>query len=269
MKKSMKTAAVTLFAGCLVMLGSNAFATLASVFGPGTGWTQFQEGGTSEDVTSWEVTPGVGGQDFDAEYLLYKLEGSILNLGLQTGFDLLDGHVHYPSKNYYAGDLALSFDSDNTQYEYAVDFGLFTADYQSDTVDAGSGDGKDEQGLYKVKTWNKDIYYDGTSGRHDSSPFAMDDKYFGLELKYSNVGEYTDNSNVKSYYRIVAFDLVDVLGEEWNTEFLTIDAHWTMSCGNDEINGRIEIDPVPEPATMLLFGTGLVGLTSVLRRRKK
>jgi hypothetical protein len=42
--------------------------------------------------------------------------------------------------------------------------------------------------------------------------------------------------------------------------------HWTMSCGNDVIEGMA---PVPEPATMLLFGTGLAALTGLRLRRKK
>ncbi|OQX15777.1 MAG: hypothetical protein BWK76_12620 [Desulfobulbaceae bacterium A2] len=37
-------------------------------------------------------------------------------------------------------------------------------------------------------------------------------------------------------------------------------------CANDLIGGSHDGNEVPEPATMLLFGTGLVGL-GVLRRR--
>ena len=44
--------------------------------------------------------------------------------------------------------------------------------------------------------------------------------------------------------------------------------HWTMQCGNDVIEGSDAVQ-VPEPATIILLGAGLVGLAGGLRRRKK
>ncbi len=41
--------------------------------------------------------------------------------------------------------------------------------------------------------------------------------------------------------------------------------HWTMQCGNDVIEGAA---PVPEPSTMLLLGSGLVGLWGIRKKRK-
>ena len=40
--------------------------------------------------------------------------------------------------------------------------------------------------------------------------------------------------------------------------------HWAETCGNDVIEGAA---PVPEPATMLLFATGVIGLAGVGRRQ--
>jgi hypothetical protein len=40
--------------------------------------------------------------------------------------------------------------------------------------------------------------------------------------------------------------------------------HWAETCGNDVIEGSA---PVPEPATMLLFGSGLMGLAALGRKR--
>jgi len=40
--------------------------------------------------------------------------------------------------------------------------------------------------------------------------------------------------------------------------------HWTMKCGNDVVEGQVS--SVPEPATMLLVGLGLIGLAGMRRK---
>lgn len=42
--------------------------------------------------------------------------------------------------------------------------------------------------------------------------------------------------------------------------------HWTMQCGNDVVEGKASV-PVPEPGTMTLLGTGLIGLAGYSRKR--
>jgi hypothetical protein len=88
------------------------------------------------------IDPGSGGQKFDTEYLFYKYDSTTnqMSIGLQTGFDVIDGKTEYGGGDYYAGDLALSFatghvndgvtisdtSENSSTYEYAVDFGLWT-----------------------------------------------------------------------------------------------------------------------------------------------
>lgn len=242
--------------------------------------------------SSWKVitsdeegpTPGLGGQAFDAEYLLYKIEGSILYLGLQSGFDLIDGYQYfdtYSQDHYWAGDLALSFDGDAivtssdpiamaNSYEFGIDFGLRTADYNSNTVDAtnpsvdGLVEGKDKAGVYRVGEgeWNTNMV---NSFEDNSSPFAMNQQWSGTGTNpyLASLTLNTAGQEDRSYYRAVAFNLTQ-LG--LNLSNLRMDVHWTMSCGNDNINGSQQIS-VPEPSVLFLIFTGLICLVG--RRNSK
>ncbi len=46
-----------------------------------------------------------------------------------------------------------------------------------------------------------------------------------------------------------------------------IAAHWGPTCQNDVIEGYVPAAPVPEPATMVLLGSGLLGLAGVSRKK--
>lgn len=65
------------------------------------------------------------------------------------------------------------------------------------------------------------------------------------------------------HYALTGFDLSFLgIGQEFYP-------HFTMGCGNDNLMGHGTTASVPEPTTMLLFGTGLVGIAGAYRRKKK
>lgn len=120
------------------------------------------------------------------------------------------------------------------------------------------------------------VLYKLTSGDNDADALLSEDflkaatfrdgQEIAVDLESRGVVDtgITGTWSVANYqYLLFSFDIA-------GTELLNgpeIAAHWGMTCGNDVIEGSIPVS-VPEPATMILFGTGLVSLAGAMRRKK-
>ena len=195
--------------------------------------------------------PGYGGQAFDAEYLGLKIEGSTLSFGLQTGLNLQNG-AWSGGLHFAPGDFALDVNNDSI-FDYAIDFSISGGDVT--------------YSLLEVQSW-QDVMYP----QHGiANPFQYDE---GTQVGDTFGGAYgsgvfaNNADGGTSYVLEGSFDLallaLHTLGDP-------ITLRWTMECGNDYVSitgDTASPTPTPEPATMLLVGTGLLGLAGVRRRMK-
>jgi hypothetical protein len=195
------------------------------------------------------VEPGYGGQTFDIEAMYFDSDPHKGYLAIVTGFPISG------ALNFGPGDLGIDV-STETAAVYG-DSGAATTIYEY-------GIKLSDSKLYKVESW-QGVYYDSNPSPNYatfSDPWIINATTgSAMDANFA----VSDNPVNSHYVYEFSFLLAD-LGIEYGDP---VNFHWTMECGNDYLNLPATVNHTPEPASMLLLGTGLLGIASISRKKFK
>ncbi len=218
------------------------------------------------------VGPGYGGQPFDAEASYFAFDDSHVYIGVITGTPpsyQVGSNTYYgapdpwATRSYPAGDLFLGLNTAAGTYNYAVKV--------RQTAYPGLAVKGTALTTSSVTDFSQSNPYQVSGGVTDSLGPA-DGLVFDYGAFDPGQGRYTYHAKygdtlLWDHYAIEAMIPIEFFGDlPWD---MTYQLHWTQKCGNDNVrqSGTTPDRPVPEPATLILVGSGLLGLAGLRRKQ--
>ena len=201
------------------------------------------------------LRPGVGGQAYDVEAMFFDSDSTYGYLALITGFPI--GGRDSGGIPFGPGDIGIDVTSDTaTVLDHQTLVTDSTTPYEFGII-IPSSEGAISADLMDVTSW-RSAYYEQHEAEADPWLIYASSKVGNATFAYG------DPSNDHYIYEF-AFEL-EKLGIKYGDP---VNFHWTMECGNDYLNLPATVNHTPEPASMLLLGTGLLGIASISRKKFK
>ncbi len=200
-----------------------------------------------ENWSTYFGRPAHGGEQFDVEAIYFDNDATNAYIAVVTSF-CVPGGVDFLGEQIIAGDLAL--DLGLGMYEMGID------------IDGGTG---------TVAATSADDWYQGNT--QYVAEQGLTNFNGGATLGTASV-DFITYGLVERGYGTYVFEITVDRGLLAGAPSFdnSIGMEWTMGCRNDVLglDGDFDGEPVvPEPSTILLLGTGLVGMAGVVRRRRK
>lgn len=226
----------------------------------------------SEAVADWVDV--IGDEDVFGVYGI-----DVKNSGLTMQFDLytnFSGEHHFFTQSdntlysYYMADFAIDADKDGF-----FELGVVLQDHDQMSIGEKPTAENLDVGLYSVTSWDKSAHFFEETGASTTGGIGYGEWWANDASTYGEpvvaVADATLLADL-SVSRTTATGMQDpryIYSFSFDTSHLNstaIDVFWGgATCANDAIAGGTA--PVPEPATMLLFGTGLMGLIGTGRKK--